>query len=79
MPKRIANCPQLALGLGLYYEAFWELISCRDGWTGMIPWTAVMAYCDRNGFNAEMADDVLHHVRKMEQAFNDFRTKKAEQ
>jgi hypothetical protein len=71
LPKRIANAPQLAQGLELYYEAFWELSSARAVGFGVgpIPWGVVDSYATRYAFDDEQREDLTYYVRAMDNAY----------
>lgn len=78
LPKRIANAPQLQLGLGLYHEAFWELDSCRPvGWgVGPIPWSAMHDYAQAFEFDDVQMEALFYYVRVMDQVYLKFQNKK---
>lgn len=67
-PKAIENAPELALGLGLYYVAFWRLTTCRSP-PEPIPWLAIDQYATRHELTGEQYEDLLHHVRAMDIAY----------
>ena len=67
-PKAIANAPTLWLGLALYYDGFWEVSSDRVG-MGPIPWSSVLRYAQLFGFSEEQTEDLLYHVRVMDNAY----------
>ena len=71
LPEAIANAPELAPGLGLYFGAFFDLTTCRaQGWSqGPIPWTAIDRYAEANGFLGEQRVDLFHHVRAMDAGY----------
>jgi hypothetical protein len=71
LPEKIANAPELAPGLDLFYVAFLELATCRtSGWgEGPIPWTAIDRYAEANAFEGEQREDLFHHVRAMDQGY----------
>lgn len=67
------------MGLELFFEAFMELHTCRGGMNdGPIPWTAVDQYCTRHGFSDDLYEDVLYHVRAVDDAWRDHVLKKPE-
>ena len=71
LPERIANAPQLQLGLELYYDAFWELGSCRvSGWSaGPIPWVAINDYAEAFEFDEEQREALTYYTRRLDQAY----------
>lgn len=71
LPAAIANAPDLIPGLGLYYEAFWSLDSCRINGMGRgrIPWTATLAYVDEYGILGEQRDHFFALLTRMDGAF----------
>lgn len=71
LPQKIQNAPELQLGLGLYFGAFFDLNSCRQNGMGVgqIPWTAVQDYCEHLGLSDEQTADMHSHIRDMDQAF----------
>jgi hypothetical protein len=72
LPKRIAEAPELCLGLELYYTAFWALSTCRAltmSGPGYIPWQSMMDYARSLGLDEEQTDDLFHHVRSMDVAW----------
>jgi hypothetical protein len=71
LPKKIANAPQLGLGLELYYDAFLELNSCRaSGWGLMpIPWSAIRDYAETFDLDEEQFEDLYYYVRVMDTEF----------
>jgi hypothetical protein len=78
LPKRIANAPTLFIGLELYYDAFWELDTCREvgwGW-GPIPWSAIKDYAETFNFDDEQRDDLYYFIRVMDNAYLRYRHKK---
>lgn len=80
LPKRIANAPELMLGLELYYDAFWDLATCRPiglG-AGSIPWSAIRDYALTFEFDEEQEDDLFYFIRAMDNAFLQFYNKKSE-
>lgn len=76
VPDFIAEAPELLPGLKQYVDAFWELHTCRSvfglGIVGPIPWTAVNEYAIRNGYEGEEFDDLLYHLRSLDEAYLDY-------
>jgi hypothetical protein len=79
LPDRIENAPQLTLGLELYYGAFFDLHTCRPlGMAeGAIRWMDIHDYCDRLELSLEQREDMHHHIRVMDNAYLEWRGKKA--
>lgn len=68
IPPKIANAPELTLGLELYLEGFLDLSSCRSvGMSlGPIPWTAMDRYCEVEGIADETRDDFIYLVKGLD-------------
>jgi hypothetical protein len=77
-PERIANAPRLQIGLELYYEAFWELGSCRAfGMSlGPIPWTAIQDYARAFDLDEKQREDLVYYVRVMDLEYLKFHAPK---
>ena len=69
IPDRIANAPELRIGLEVYMVAFFDLDSERNHsmTPTAIPWTKIAEYCRVFGFDEELTNSTFHHVRKMDQ------------
>lgn len=81
LPEKIANAPELMLGLELYYSAFWDLTTCRQlgfGAAGAIPWSAIKDYAVAFDFDEEQAEDLFYFIRKMDNAYLEFYKPKEE-
>lgn len=76
LPARIANAPELCLGLEFFYVAFLDLTSCRNSGEGPISWLAIDEYAKRRKLTEEQKEDLLYHVPKMDKVFLDFRSDK---
>lgn len=91
--KFLREAPTLLPGLDLYYNAFWELTSCRQIGMGVgpIPWTAVEAYGHSNGFDEpvtlvtedgvevnDLMDDLHYFITMMDSAYMKWSAKKSE-
>jgi hypothetical protein len=70
MPDRIANAPELDLGLEVYLQAFFDLDSERSHGMGLmpIPFTAVLQYARLYDFDEEQTEDLLYFIRRMDNA-----------
>lgn len=68
IPDRIANAPELELGLQLYLQAFFDLDSERSHAMGItaIPWTRMKDYADAYEFDEEQREDMFFFVRKLD-------------
>lgn len=67
IPDRIAEAPELRIGLQVYFQGFFDLDSERER-LSPIPWTAMKAYCQFNEFDDEETDDFIYLIRKMDSA-----------
>lgn len=66
------NRPSLSPFLASYYEAFWELSSCRSAGMGIgpIPWTAIDAFSKSRGINDQDELSVfMKLIRAMDGAY----------
>lgn len=70
LPDRIANAPELQLGLSLYLTAFFDLDSERSHSQGvtMIPLSRVRSYAEDYEFDAEQTEDLIFFIREMDTA-----------
>lgn len=72
LPERIANAPELYLGLELYYRAFLDLTSCRGqgyGTEGPISWLSIKDYADAQELDLDQRDDLFYHIQHMDLAY----------
>ena len=78
LPERIANAPDLFTGLELIFDAFIELNTTRQsGWgPGPIPSNAILDHCFYLGLNDDETVDMIYFIRKMDQAFLTYMTRK---
>lgn len=78
VPERIQNAPDLFLGLELFFDAFMELSTCRNtGWSpGPIPSWCISEFCVRMELDEETTDDMIYHIRQMDQAFMKYADRK---
>jgi hypothetical protein len=78
LPKKIQEAPELALGLELYWDAFWDLSTCRPGGFGAtaIPWLAIRDYGVTFEYDEEQMDDLFHFTRVMDNEFIQHHEKK---
>lgn len=77
LPERIANAPELQVGLDLFYVAFLELGTCRSiGMAeGPIPWDAIQTYCGAYDIVGEQREDLFYHVRELDHVYMEWRAK----
>lgn len=69
LPKKIAEAPELRLGLELYFQAYLDLMTARSGLgDGPISWTAIAEYAKVNEFDDEQREDLQYHVTMMDAA-----------
>lgn len=66
LPQKIANAPGLHMGLELYYDAFWELNTCRRV---AIPWSEIVRYANEYDLNEEQRIWLSYLVRELDQAY----------
>jgi hypothetical protein len=80
LPERMQNAPRLWLGLELYWQAFWDLTTCRtSGWSvAPIPWSAMKEYAEVLELDDEQRESMFYLVRAMDNAYMDFRARKKE-
>lgn len=72
LPKFIKEQPDLTLGLGLFYEAYWDLDSDRGGsgfGVGRIRWSAIADYTRAHGFEEEQADALFYLIKVLDSAY----------
>lgn len=71
LPPKIANAPELQVGLEFYYSAFLELTSCRflGFGEGPISYLAMQNYCEVNDVVGEQRDDLVYHIQQMDAAY----------
>ena len=71
LPDKLANAPEVALGLELYYDAFWDLTTCRPAGFNIaaIPWLAMREYTVAYRFDSEQCDWLYYLMRVMDQAY----------
>lgn len=68
IPDRIANAPELEMGLQLYLQAFFDLDSERSHAMAptAIPWTSIAAYARAFEFDEEQTEDLFFQIRRMD-------------
>lgn len=76
-PDAIKDAPDLLKGLDLYYDAFFELGTCRGGMGGPIPWTAMRQYAESVGIeDGEDFDMFVYLIRVMDNEWSMFNEEK---
>lgn len=80
LPERIANAPELQMGLSLFFEAFFDLHTTRTVGLeqGPIPWPAVEEYAQRLGLDEGQREELHVYVRAMDNAYLEWSRAKAE-
>lgn len=68
MPDRIRNAPRLTKGLGLFFNAFFDLDAERQHGTGLayIPRSAMWEYCRQYELSDEQTEDLIYLCREMD-------------
>lgn len=74
IPDRIANAPELAIGLRFYLECFFDLDSERD--EGPIPWSRIVGFAQYHELNWEETDDLIYFVRRLDTVISKHRIDK---
>lgn len=70
LPQKIANAPELRIGLELYFGAFLDLCNSRSGMgDGPIPWTVVAEYSKANDFDPVQREDLHFYISKMDTVY----------
>lgn len=71
VPEGIANAPSLEPGLSLYWWAFWELSTDREGGFGVlpIPWSSIKDFAEAYDLDLPTTETLFHHVRGMDRAY----------
>lgn len=72
VPQKIENAPDLFLGLGLYYTAFWELTTCRSlgaSGIGPISWLSIQQYATMMGFDEDQTEELHFYVASMDATY----------
>lgn len=81
MPERIANAPELQLGLQLYLQAFFDLNTDRSiGFApGPIPYSVIADYAAAHEFDTEQTEDLQYLIRSMDNGYFKWLDKKKPQ
>lgn len=69
--KTISKAPDLNIGLEMYWQAFWDLTTCRQIGMGVgpIPWTSVQEYSILLELDEEQTDDLHYHIAVMDNEY----------
>lgn len=78
LPERIANAPELKLGLGLYLQAFSELDTDRRAGFNALPIShlTIKQYAMAYDFDLEQTDCLFYFVRQMDNFYLEWSKKK---
>jgi hypothetical protein len=78
LPKSIQDAPFLHFGLQIYFDAFFELSSCRINSfeIGRLNWLMIDEYCKRQGLDEEQSEDMHYFIRKMDDAYVEYQKDK---
>jgi len=80
LPERIANAPELYLGLELFYVGFLDLTTSRQlvgfGAEAPIDWFRINRYCKEQGIEREQREDFFYFVQHLDSAYLDHKSKK---
>ncbi|URA06804.1 tail chaperonin [Xanthomonas phage Langgrundblatt2] len=70
IPARIANAPELHIGLELFINAFFDLDTERQaGYSiGPIPWSKIKEYAFAYSFDADLTEDLFYFVKALDNA-----------
>lgn len=67
-PQFLADVPEVAPGLQLYMNGFFELIGDRDG-SGKIFWSTIRSWCEAKGLVADDAQDAHFLLGRMDTTY----------
>lgn len=70
IPTRIANAPELHVGLELFLNAFFDLDTERQaGFSiGPIPWSKIKEYAVAYGFDNDLTEELFYFVKALDNA-----------
>lgn len=70
IPARIANAPELHIGLELFINAFFDLDTERQaGYSiGPIPWSKIKEYSVAYAFDEDLTEDLFYFVKALDNA-----------
>lgn len=70
-PKALRDKPDLEIENTLYWNAFWDLETCRPVGFGIakIPWTAIDQWASRHGYFGEAFERLTNIIAQMDGAY----------
>lgn len=70
IPARIANAPELHIGLELFLNAFFDLDTERQAGfsVGPIPWSKIKEYAVAFEFDEDITEDLFYFVKQLDNA-----------
>lgn len=70
IPARIANAPELHVGLELFLNAFFDLDTERQaGFSiGPIPWSKIREYAAAYRFDEDLTEDLFYFIKQLDNA-----------
>ena len=77
-PDKIANAPDLIMGLELFYLAFMALSDSRQIGMGVGPisWKTIHDYCVAYGIEGEQKEEMHYHIKEMDRAYMEYQSRK---
>lgn len=69
IPDRIANAPQLNIGLDFYFQAFMDLINDRSNGQasiGPICWSNIKAYAEHYELDEDDSERLFYFIKEMD-------------
>jgi len=71
VPDKIANAPELTLGLQIYVDAWLDLNTCRNSGmnSGPIPWLAIHEWANINELDLEQRERLHSYIPAMDGAY----------
>jgi len=79
LPEKIANAPELKLGLEIFYVAFMELTTCRafgGMGEGPISWLTIHQYCTINKIKGEQREDMMYFISNLDAKYLEYKAEK---
>jgi len=78
LPDEIKDAPELQFGLEIYWDAFWDLSTCRPSSfsVGAIPWSSIRDYGQTFEFDESQMETLFYVIRLMDNEFVKFHTPK---
>lgn len=72
----LGDCPPLQRGDYFYIRAFWELHSDRRFQGAPIPWSSIMEFSDRQGFDHDLTEAFHVVIRELDEEYGAWRRNK---